>query len=301
MLQDLRIGSGDPREVIYDNDNNAVTYPNLQHLQITNDRYFDPKDKVLAPGIVPFPKLKSLHILMDYVFADDVMFRGNSNTLEHLEFHVDEVMMDTMINSEEFKNVGKFLMKVVIVDYHDSLLHTNAPQADATTLLSKLAGNALILGMSSEIMVNGLLATNPRTHEFKDIQLLNAMSVGLSVFQIMNLLKILPALKKLCCASGGLGRELTNIAYNELPDHILSKYSNIGKHFYKLQISSPEVSTRYAAAEFIMTLALACPKLCRITSFDPAAPNYRLGISEILESDGPYSKYAPRFRRLLKW
>ncbi|KAJ2012305.1 hypothetical protein GGI14_005864, partial [Coemansia sp. S680] len=52
---------------------------------------------------------------------------------------------------------------------------------------------------------------------------------------------------------------------------------------------------------FIMTLALACPKLCRITSFDPAAPNYRLGISEILESDGPYSKYAPRFRRLLKW
>ncbi|KAJ2044412.1 hypothetical protein H4S04_006231, partial [Coemansia sp. S16] len=113
---------------------------------------------------------------MDYVFADDVMFRGNSNTLEHLEFHVDEVMMDTMINSEEFKNVGKFLMKVVIVDYHDSLLHTNAPQADATTLLSKLAGNALILGMSSEIMVNGLLATNPRTHEFKDIQLLNAMS-----------------------------------------------------------------------------------------------------------------------------
>ncbi|KAJ2093980.1 hypothetical protein GGI09_005657 [Coemansia sp. S100] len=158
MLQDLRIGSGDPREVIYDNDNNAVTYPNLQHLQITNDRYFDPKDKVLAPGIVPFPKLKSLHILMDYVFADDVMFRGNSNTLEHLEFHVDEVMMDTMINSEEFKNV-----------------------------------------------------------------------------------------------------------------------------------------------EFIMTLALACPKLCRITSFDPAAPNYRLGISEILESDGPYSKYAPRFRRLLKW
>ncbi|KAJ1916092.1 hypothetical protein LPJ71_002003 [Coemansia sp. S17] len=299
MLQDLRIGSGNPRGIIYDNNNNAVTYPNLQHLQI-NDREFRPNDRELAPNIVPFPSLKSVHILMDYPFADDVMFRGNSNTLEYLDFGVDLETMDMINKSLEFRHQRKCLKKVIVGEDYDSFGLAYALQADVTTLLSKLAGSAQMLKLSYMEAVDGLLAASPRTHGFDNIQLLDTSWTNISLFQILNLLRILPALKKLCCGSGGLGAELANIAYDEFPDHILSTYNNVGKHFYELKISFPGFLTRNAVAEFIMPLALACPRLCRITSSDPTSPNYRLGISEILDNGGPYSKYAPRFRRLLK-
>ncbi|KAJ1923149.1 hypothetical protein LPJ71_000952 [Coemansia sp. S17] len=238
---------------------------------------------------------------MDYPFADDVMFRGNSDTLEYLDFGVDVETMDVINKSLEFRHRRKCLKKVIVVEDYDSFGLAHALQADVTTLLGKLAGSAQMLKLSYMEAVDGLLAASPQTHGFDNIQVLDTSWTNISLFQILNLLRILPALKKLCCGSSGLGAELANIAYDELPDHILSTYSNVGKHFYELQISFPGFLTRNAAAEFIMPLALACPKLCRITSSDPTSPNYRLEISEILKSGGPYSKYAPQLCRLLDW
>ncbi|KAJ1910011.1 hypothetical protein LPJ71_003323, partial [Coemansia sp. S17] len=51
------------------------------------DRGLGPQ--VSAPGIVPFPRLKRLIMDVECPFRDDVLFRGNSATLEDFGFYLD--------------------------------------------------------------------------------------------------------------------------------------------------------------------------------------------------------------------
>ncbi|KAJ2778936.1 hypothetical protein GGI18_003991, partial [Coemansia linderi] len=43
----------------------------------------------MSKEVVPFPKLQYLFMKMDYPFADDTLFRGNSDTLEFLKIQPD--------------------------------------------------------------------------------------------------------------------------------------------------------------------------------------------------------------------
>ncbi|KAJ2041769.1 hypothetical protein H4S03_000133, partial [Coemansia sp. S3946] len=49
----------------------------------------------VVENLVPFPKLKKLHINMEYPFGDDLLFRGNCETLEqlHIELDIQTIVM----------------------------------------------------------------------------------------------------------------------------------------------------------------------------------------------------------------
>ncbi|KAJ2440586.1 hypothetical protein GGF42_007575, partial [Coemansia sp. RSA 2424] len=64
---------------------NCVEYPRLHRLTIIGDHDSAALRKLAFSGAVPFPNLRHLCIDGGYPFDDEVLFRGNSSTLEYLE------------------------------------------------------------------------------------------------------------------------------------------------------------------------------------------------------------------------
>ncbi|KAJ2015410.1 hypothetical protein GGI14_004296, partial [Coemansia sp. S680] len=83
-LIQLEVKTGNPKVLFYDTDSNVVVYPNLIDLELCTHHPILPDYKVSIENIVPFPSLKKLVIPNGYPFSDDVLFRGNSDTLEQL-------------------------------------------------------------------------------------------------------------------------------------------------------------------------------------------------------------------------
>ncbi|KAJ2431229.1 hypothetical protein GGF41_000641, partial [Coemansia sp. RSA 2531] len=142
VLQYLDIGIHRAKALIYDVNDVPVVYPKLLHLQMYMVVLNDSSAPVFAPGIVPFPVLKSLQLQMGYPFGDDVMFRGNSDTLEELEIRLSREMMAMLNNSQAFGKEYKSLKRVLVNELgHDRY---QSPSSDDMVhkFIRSLANNA---------------------------------------------------------------------------------------------------------------------------------------------------------------
>ncbi|KAJ1907898.1 hypothetical protein LPJ71_003982, partial [Coemansia sp. S17] len=119
-----------------------------------------------------------------------------------------------------------------------------------------------------------------------------------SFFNILSLVKALPALVDLNSSINGLGPELENIAIEELPDHIASTYSDTGKNLQAWEINNFVNQEFSLFIDLVLLLALACPKLRVIKSKPKALKSYSVKVANALES-GPYSKYATELNRMI--
>ncbi|KAJ2432327.1 hypothetical protein GGF41_000049 [Coemansia sp. RSA 2531] len=144
------------------------------------------------------------------------------------------------------------------------------------------------------------MAFGPSHLSFENVQLFDVIRDSLTLIDIFHLLKILPALKKLCCEIDGLGNWLEHLPKNELPDYVASRYGNVGSNMVELHAGFHSTLSKNSLTEFLMLLALACPNLYKISTWDTQLPDYRAGVTEVLQSNGSFSKYAPQFRQLLK-
>ncbi|KAJ2442977.1 hypothetical protein GGF42_006786 [Coemansia sp. RSA 2424] len=82
------------------NGSSYLEYPCLHKLKLSSYDSISPSMSSVFSGAVPFPSLRHLSISCDYPFADDMLFRGNSATLESLEVtpHPATVAMLTSCN-----------------------------------------------------------------------------------------------------------------------------------------------------------------------------------------------------------
>ncbi|KAJ2896407.1 hypothetical protein GGI21_005051, partial [Coemansia aciculifera] len=70
-----------------------VEYSRLRKLTlITSEEFAEPQGLGFA-GAVPFPSLRRLCVSYNYPFNDDVLFRGNSSTLEYLDLALTRAMI----------------------------------------------------------------------------------------------------------------------------------------------------------------------------------------------------------------
>ncbi|KAJ2018879.1 hypothetical protein GGI06_002641 [Coemansia sp. S85] len=113
----------------------------------------------------------------------------------------------------------------------------------------------------------------------------------------MSLVKGLPALAMISCGIYGLDSEFEFIPADELPDHIASAYNGAGKRLHTWRLESYHLPELNKLAEYIILLALACPKL-RMLMVDPMdSPMFNATITETLQSS-LYSKYAAQLSHL---
>ncbi|KAJ2329313.1 hypothetical protein GGI00_003970, partial [Coemansia sp. RSA 2681] len=271
-LLDLNIGICIPKALIYDAKGNAVIYPNLRHLKVFPRDYDRTVQRVLSPGITPFPALTSLRLSLTYPFGDDVFFRGNSSTLEYLKIIIDSETAIMLSTSSAFDRPFRKLRRVDIGESHDFGDLAAIPKANIKNLLRNLMGAARGVRFSSALYLELLVTAAPRILGFEHVQDLHFYMAKLSLFDVIRVVGVLPGLTKLVCGINGVGSELGHIPAKDLPDHIVATYGTKGNSLCELSTDLARGVNIMEAANFAMLLALACPNLSKIGSARVAPP-----------------------------
>ncbi|KAJ1918850.1 hypothetical protein LPJ71_001612 [Coemansia sp. S17] len=236
---------------------------------------------------------------MPFLFGDDVMFRGNSATLEDVNIYIDKESVMMLNSSRAFCRKYMNLRRVVVNDGFDNESLSFVPDDIMSKFLCKLAYSAQRLTLSTTLATERLLSMTPRRLHFEHVQELDLYAKPLSLYAILNLLRAAPTLVKLTCDVSGLGSGFGHIVPGDIPDYIVSTYGAAGKNL-KLWIM-PSVTNGERSlhiTEYYMLVALACPRLSPFGHTSINLLNYHTTIVESLQS-GPYSKYAQRLVRLI--
>ncbi|KAJ1924609.1 hypothetical protein LPJ71_000462, partial [Coemansia sp. S17] len=106
-LWNLNIRTDNPDMLICDTNDKGVVYPNLEHLQLDSLRRAYSDSKKITTDMVPFPGLKTLVLAIPYPFEDDVLFRGNNETLEYLNFCLDDEIIAKLIRGRVLEGKNK--------------------------------------------------------------------------------------------------------------------------------------------------------------------------------------------------
>ncbi|KAJ2837813.1 hypothetical protein FBU31_001064 [Coemansia sp. 'formosensis'] len=300
-LLDLRVGAIDPRLLICDINGNYIVYPNLKILVI--DRFqmsitFEVPIPIVTPeSIVPFPRLKSLALHTSYTFADNVLFRGNSSTLQHLIMYIDEDIVTKLNECKALENKHKALHSVVIDETGRDTNLSRVPESQLQEYFGNLLDTAHALKLESRYIVRELIGAMQNGCELNFIQKLHVKDSSLSLYGIMCLVKGLPALGMISCSIYGLDSEFEFIPAKELPNHIATTFENAGKNLHTWKLLNQTRSAFKNIAEYIVLLGLACPNLRRVMSRPCDAARYNAYIAKTIQRE-PYKKYAAQLTHL---
>ncbi|KAJ1669127.1 hypothetical protein GGF38_002492 [Coemansia sp. RSA 25] len=284
-----------------DEQGRGIVYPSMKHLTLSDRSGLVPADLPCAANVAPFKNLESLKLFMLYPFGDDVLFRGNSATLQFLEVTGDPVFITTLNRCEVFSE-GKYrqLRHLSFNQMVNDYIDTTVPTSMMAKFLSKLARPAQTLQLDIDLDAESLLAMVAADGQgFCNLQILKASSTHLSLFNVLCLLKAQPALTRLDCNISDMGFELDHVAPEDLPDYVVANYSGVGKHFQMWRAGFNRSSNYNRVSVYALLLALVCPKLTKIESPHVLDSDYCNDISKALRT-GAFNKYALRLGKLLE-
>ncbi|KAJ1643854.1 hypothetical protein LPJ64_004406, partial [Coemansia asiatica] len=110
----------DPTGPLYDEKGTAsAVYSNLQKLYVAQDIGIQGLSLPKTKGIDHFPQLRSLEINCQYPFGDDVLLRGNADTIEHICIPLDKSFMNMNSKSNIFlPERFKRLRSIKLLNYY---------------------------------------------------------------------------------------------------------------------------------------------------------------------------------------
>ncbi|KAJ2069580.1 hypothetical protein GGI08_000280 [Coemansia sp. S2] len=241
------------KELIYNTNGNSVIYSNMQYLSLKLSEVADTSMQVLAPDIVPFPSLISLTLESFYLYDDDVLFRGNSASLEQLYLLInrDTVLKLNMLGV--FKNKVKALRNVYLSEEYDTEDLSRTFKAELDTFLCDLMCTVHKVVSGTVSTTKYLVGASQPQHDFKNVKSLDTSDSPLSLHDTMCLLMALPALTTLKCGTNGLGSGFAHVSMGELPDYIASLYNEAGRFLNAWKVTSFNSESQSLDVEYLIT------------------------------------------------
>ncbi|KAJ2029684.1 hypothetical protein IWW57_001557 [Coemansia sp. S610] len=281
-----------------DANDQLVVYPSLQSLVFSSWEQGKITYRPVVEHVVPFPKLRKLRINMEYPFGDDLLFRGNSETLEllHIELDIQTIVMMkkySIFAGNKFKRLHNISAECkthrIGGDPFASFVFTNfvAGMSSANQALSLDDGSAMKYSVSNLTMCSDLAG----------IMSLNLKNANLTFSQVIVLLHKMKLLTELKCEFAGLGSEYENVPPADRPKRASASCANGGKHFKHMTLLGYLEDMRNVA-ECAILLALACPKLSSFYMQESLKLEFNNEITIALQSE-PYSQCANSAQHLL--
>ncbi|KAJ2032508.1 hypothetical protein H4S04_005547 [Coemansia sp. S16] len=210
---------------------------------------------------------------------------GNSGSLEQLYLLIDRDTVLKLNMLGVFKNRVKALRNVYLSEEYDTedLSHTFKAKLD--TFLCDLMCTVHKVVSGTVCTTKYLVGASQPEHDFKSIKSLDTSDSPLSLHDTMCLLMALPALTTLKCGTNGLGSGFAHVSMGELPDYIASLYNKAGRFLNAWKVTSFSSESQSMDVEYVMLLALACPRLHRVMLMKSVIPDFSAKISEALHSD----------------
>ncbi|KAJ2870795.1 hypothetical protein H4R27_006808, partial [Coemansia aciculifera] len=229
--------------------------------------------------------------------GDDAIFRGNSATLMKLVISLDAedvtILNDSPVFNSKFKN-----LRTVSISSCKRYSLKQVPMATMHKFIHSLASNARKLELSFKISVSGLIDLTHSSCRFENIQELAMGGNKPSLYDVLRLLKAFPVLYKLGCGIDDWDPGFDQFTDDELPDYVASTFGNAGKYLHTWVLPQSRGERSMNVADYVMLLALACPRLKPVENLCVDIRSYHTRVTEATRS-GPFSKYASRLMRLL--
>ncbi|KAJ2523699.1 hypothetical protein GGI11_001328 [Coemansia sp. RSA 2049] len=247
------------RSLFMDNENKLIVYPRLKKFHfIYGCEPDDTKKLRVDQAIAPFPVLKHLIWEGFYVFEDDTIFRGNSNTLEYLNIGIDASLFEILKKHRVF-GPGKYLNL-----QHVSLwkLHYNEGVAFAHGEFERFAVSIIgpvtkYFGITAENLsyLTDFMRKSPYRESIQALDLISFMGTLDELFGIVGLL---PNLTKLFSSPGTIECEPSTVEFRKFVDSYYKKGC-----FARHRLQRWDVGLQYLDdIKFIAPTALALAALC---------------------------------------
>ncbi|KAJ1923007.1 hypothetical protein LPJ71_001003 [Coemansia sp. S17] len=302
-LQHLCLLSDFPADLaglIQSPDGSYVTYPHLRDLELRDDSDDYTPDRVAVKGVVPFPCLRHICLHSCYPFGDDVLFRGNSSTLERLELFMSDLLVSIIIDHNIFTPTSHPNLRRVVTKYapeeYPSQLDT---PADTLRFMLSIGSGAPVREVEGDHSSSELVPALLSTINYASIRVLTLPFLRLELLNIVALVKALPALSTLRTLPPIFGSIPNHVDMDDLPTYITSTYAPVGRRlqYWNHQPGPPLYRAEHATC--MLLLALAYPDYTYIGMLGGEAKGFREELEAAVASN-MFKPYAPRLQDFVR-
>ncbi|KAJ2346043.1 hypothetical protein GGH92_003778 [Coemansia sp. RSA 2673] len=289
------------RTLIYGGTEAPAVYYYLTRLKLTVADVTYTETWAAIEDLVPFPVLSMLDICGGYPLDDDVLFRGNGDTLKSLRIPFGAIARNILIWFKVFERCGNIRMDLVhigsvsLTDNAFLIGRVNGPIKQQMHHILKVTRRLTLSDKTSGLQLASAIYAAPRTSVLQSLVFTNL------VFDLGHLIRViaaLPTLVSLTCEIRGLRSNIREIPASERPNSLRSAHYPLSENFRELRVPYTAASSADKTAIVVMQLAVLCPNFLYVD----LPPKLRDAFSrEIAWAMCNYSfePYADSIRRLI--
>ncbi|KAJ2733600.1 hypothetical protein IW152_002970 [Coemansia sp. BCRC 34962] len=284
--------------LIKETNDNFVFYPQMRVLKLGYHWDLAKFDRMAVAQAVPFPRLRQLTVAGTYPFGDDILFRGNEDTLELLDIELDKNMVAMLKRFSVFTAVSHPRLRCVKtrLSYSPALDHLETASARLRFLLD-IAPAAAIREMRGVSF--WLPSSLPVFSGYIDIQLLSLPDTRLTLWNTITLVNSLPLLSEIHSPSPIIGTLPAEATMDMLPEFVISNHASTNKTFRCWRVTYEEKwVSKGETVSCVLLLALACPSFDHVLTNSPNRHLFMVHMKEIMNTD-IFRPYASRLQPLL--
>ncbi|KAJ2074811.1 hypothetical protein GGH13_001055 [Coemansia sp. S155-1] len=302
-LQALQLASdcvADLAGLIQSPDGSYVTYPHLRDLELLDDSDDYTPERVAVKGVVPFPCLQRICLLSCYPFGDDVLFRGNSSTLEHLELFMSDLLVSIIIDHNIFTPTSHPNLRCVVTKYPPEEYPSQCDTpADTLRFMLSIGPGAPVREVVGDHSSSELVPALLSTLNYASIRVLTLPFLRLELLDIVALVRALPALSTLRTLPPIFGSIPNHVDMDDLPTYITATYAPDGKRLQYWNYQPGPPLYRAENATCMLLLALAYPDYTYIGMLGGEAKGFKEEL-EAAVALNMFKPYAPRLQDFVR-
>ncbi|KAJ2863163.1 hypothetical protein GGH94_003791 [Coemansia aciculifera] len=294
--------STDTTELFQDpNSGEYVNYPRLHTFKLKMVKKSQAIRGPVLGDTVPFPCLRRLYVGANYHFGDDVLFRGNSATLEYLSLALYQETVAILSTHCVFTPTSHpHLQCVNIIPLSSGTRNDFATPIEYLEYVMSIAPGASVRQIADMRSTrNAIVPALSVLGDYACIQVLSLPYTELTLWDIISLIKSLPLLSDLATKNSNLGELPLGVSTSDLPEYVRTNYTPMGKRLRCWHISYFWSYDTVEVVTVALLLALACPNFDYVAVDDYIRrEKFMTAMQEKIGEPG-FSQDAPRLRRLL--
>ncbi|KAJ2456331.1 hypothetical protein EV183_000258 [Coemansia sp. RSA 2336] len=236
-----------------------LIYPYLRSLNLLN--YLTEKlEQVDVDHPGPFPKLRMLNLNIENPFSAPILFKGNSQTLAHLEMHMCDRTISPLIKSKvldhaNMKALERLILRGTVNSYRE--LDTDEHKLAGFILSMKRIKELLIM----DARVCSSLLTMLETQPFKYLTKIRILDCPLTLIGAVKAIHQMPMLRELGCKIHAAGNEFQQMTPQDMLAFLATYCRPLNNNLYEWHVTNEQFESLDHAVMFILFIANACARL----------------------------------------
>ncbi|KAJ2160250.1 hypothetical protein GGF46_002411 [Coemansia sp. RSA 552] len=312
-LLDLRITcyglSRDKLHLLFVSPNNHyVIYHQLERLVFEKAACREDLYRPTLPQIKPLPKLQYLKLGILYPFGDDLLFRGNEDTLERLEVTPDLLMLQVLERHSVFQGNHHNLKHISVDPYEYPGDRDSAREGQMAAAIAQFVHRASPSPQTVEVQEyragQKLVCSIAHSMHMSTLQVLHIRHSPLTLTDIIALLQSLPLLSELSCICGGLGEEAIGVPLVRLAESMHQMHYPLSHtfttwdvvHDYRMPLNHNKAVSDVVSCAWM--LSIMCPSFVRASVGRLHRRRFNSLVNQAISMNSS-AKYATHFNNLL--